>query len=99
MQQFQHEPRQEALGTTCTRESFCLPFGEVFVISYNVGALFNLTHPLNPIRAHDAVVPAGGHALVKTDIAFSPPRNTYVRLASRSGLAATYNIHVAAGKL
>ena len=30
MQQFQHEPQQKALDTICTRESFCLPFGEVF---------------------------------------------------------------------
>jgi len=43
------------------------------------------------------VVPAGGKALVKTDLAVSPPSGTYGRIAPRSGLALKKHIDVGAG--
>nr|WGN96620.1 E4 protein [Lemur mastadenovirus] len=47
--------------------------------------------------AHDAVVPAGGQALVLTDLALLFPAGTYGRLAPRSGLAQRAAVTVDAG--
>mmetsp|Transcript_25499 Transcript_25499/g.41144 ORF Transcript_25499/g.41144 Transcript_25499/m.41144 type:complete len:224 (-) Transcript_25499:35-706(-) len=47
--------------------------------------------------AYDATVPAGGKALVKTDIAVKCPVGTYGRVAPRSGLAWKSHIDVGAG--
>jgi len=47
--------------------------------------------------AKDLVVPAGGKALVLTDLAISMPKGVYGRIAPRSGLAWKYHIDVGAG--
>ena len=47
--------------------------------------------------AYDAVVPARGKAVVKTDLAIAVPENTYARIAPRSGLAVKHFIDVGAG--
>jgi len=47
--------------------------------------------------AHDAVVPASGKAIVKTDLAIAAPAGTYGRVAPRSGLAWKRHIDVGAG--
>lgn len=47
--------------------------------------------------AEDTVVPAGGKALVKTDLSIAIPENTYARIAPRSGLAWKKHIDVGAG--
>ena len=47
--------------------------------------------------AYDAVVPAGGKALIKTDLAVATPTNCYARIAPRSGLALKKFIDVGAG--
>jgi len=44
-----------------------------------------------------AVVPAGGKAIIKTGLSIAIPRNTYARIAPRSGLAAKKMIQVGAG--
>ena len=47
--------------------------------------------------AHDALVPARGKALVRTDLALGLPRGTYGRIAPRSGLAWKHHVDVGAG--
>lgn len=47
--------------------------------------------------AYDAIIPARGKALVKTDIAIAIPEFTYARVAPRSGLAHKHSIDVGAG--
>jgi len=47
--------------------------------------------------AYEYVVPAGGKALVKTDIAIAVPEGHYGRVAPRSGLAVKNFIDVGAG--
>lgn len=47
--------------------------------------------------AYDAVVPARGHVLVKTDLSIDIPWGTYGRIAPRSGLALKHAIDVGAG--
>lgn len=66
-------------------------------------------HALEPVRgseraagmdlrsAYDAVIPARGKALVKTDIQIQVPQGSYGRIAPRSGLAAKNFIDVGAG--
>lgn len=46
---------------------------------------------------YESVVSPHGKALIKTDLAFEMPRNTYGRIAPRSGLALHYFIDVGAG--
>jgi len=47
--------------------------------------------------AEEAVVPAGGKAIVKTGLAIAIPAGTYARIAPRSGLAAKKMINIGAG--
>eukprot|EP00640_Fibrocapsa_japonica_P002706 CAMPEP_0113936880 /NCGR_PEP_ID=MMETSP1339-20121228/3638_1 /TAXON_ID=94617 /ORGANISM="Fibrocapsa japonica" /LENGTH=257 /DNA_ID=CAMNT_0000939449 /DNA_START=196 /DNA_END=969 /DNA_ORIENTATION=+ /assembly_acc=CAM_ASM_000762 len=47
--------------------------------------------------AVDTTVPAGGKALIKTDLSIAIPQNTYARIAPRSGLAWKKHIDVGAG--
>ena len=47
--------------------------------------------------AHDAVVPAKGRLVVPTDISIALPKQTYGRVAPRSGLAVKNFIDVGAG--
>lgn len=47
--------------------------------------------------AHEATVPAGRQALIKTDLSIAIPPNTYARIAPRSGLAVKKMIDVGAG--
>lgn len=47
--------------------------------------------------AYDAIVPAGRQALIKTDLSIAIPRDTYARIAPRSGLAVKKMIDVGAG--
>merc|ERR1712151_948142 len=47
--------------------------------------------------SEEAVIPAGGKAIVKTGLSIATPEGTYARLAPRSGLAAKRMIHVGAG--
>ncbi|KAJ7541479.1 hypothetical protein O6H91_10G061400 [Diphasiastrum complanatum] len=47
--------------------------------------------------AYDAVVPARGKELLKTDLSIAIPEGTYARIASRSGLAWKHSIDVGAG--
>ncbi|GAQ86968.1 dUTPase [Klebsormidium nitens] len=47
--------------------------------------------------AYEAVVPARGQALVKTDLSIAIPDGTYARVAPRSGLANKHSIDVGAG--
>ena len=47
--------------------------------------------------AQDIVIPAGKHALVRTDLGISIPLGTYARIAPRSGLALKHGIAVGAG--
>ncbi|XP_053615702.1 deoxyuridine 5'-triphosphate nucleotidohydrolase [Plodia interpunctella] len=47
--------------------------------------------------AYDAVVPARGKALIKTDLQIELPPNCYGRVAPRSGLALKNSIDVGAG--
>lgn len=47
--------------------------------------------------AYDAVVPARGKALVKTDLAVAVPAGCYARVAPRSGLALKKFIDTGAG--
>lgn len=47
--------------------------------------------------AEDAIVPARGRKLIKTDIAIAIPAGTYARVAPRSGLAYKHGIDVMAG--
>ena len=48
--------------------------------------------------AYDVVVPANGRVLVSSDLQIAAPEGTYVRIASRSGLALHHSIDVG-GKL
>lgn len=57
---------------------------------------FNRFFP-SDCSAYDAVVPARGKALVKTDIQIDVPFGTYGRIAPRSGLAWKNSIDVGAG--
>lgn len=47
--------------------------------------------------AEDTVVPAGGRAVVKTDLSVACPAGTYARIAPRSGLAVKNMIDCGAG--
>ncbi|KAL3701263.1 hypothetical protein R1sor_019285 [Riccia sorocarpa] len=47
--------------------------------------------------AYDAIVPARGKALVKTELSVGIPEGTYGRVAPRSGLALKHSIDVGAG--
>ncbi|KAJ7548406.1 hypothetical protein O6H91_07G010500 [Diphasiastrum complanatum] len=47
--------------------------------------------------AYDALVPARGKELVKTDISITIPAGTYARIAPRSGLAWKHSIDIGAG--
>lgn len=47
--------------------------------------------------AEPKTIPAGGRALVKTQLAIACPPGTYARIAPRSGLAYKYGIDVGAG--
>jgi len=47
--------------------------------------------------AHAVSVPARGKAIVKTGLSVAIPKDTYARIAPRSGLAAKRMIHVGAG--
>jgi dUTP pyrophosphatase len=47
--------------------------------------------------AVDLVIPAGGRALVKTDLSIACPAGTYARIAPRSGLALKKGIDTGAG--
>ncbi len=47
--------------------------------------------------AYNYVVPARGKALIKTDIQIQLPRNTYGRIAPRSGLASIHHIDIGGG--
>ena len=47
--------------------------------------------------AYDLVVPAGGKAIAKTDLAMNIPTTCYGRIAPRSGLAWKKHIDVGAG--
>jgi len=47
--------------------------------------------------AYDIVIPAGGKGIVKTDLAIAIPKNTYARIAPRSGLAVKKFIDTGAG--
>lgn len=47
--------------------------------------------------AEDAIVPAHGSCLIKTDLQLEIPTNGYGRIAPRSGLAVTHFIDVGAG--
>mmetsp|Transcript_58520 Transcript_58520/g.104052 ORF Transcript_58520/g.104052 Transcript_58520/m.104052 type:complete len:366 (+) Transcript_58520:136-1233(+) len=47
--------------------------------------------------AMEVVVPAGGKAIIKTGLSIAIPRNTYARIAPRSGLAVKKMIQVGAG--
>jgi dUTP pyrophosphatase len=47
--------------------------------------------------AVDLVIPAGGRALVKTDLSIACPAGTYARIAPRSGLALEKGIDTGAG--
>lgn len=47
--------------------------------------------------AEELVIPAGGRAVVKTDLAIAVPPGTYGRVAPRSGLAVKHGIDVGAG--
>jgi dUTP pyrophosphatase len=47
--------------------------------------------------AEAKTIPAGGRALVPTDLAIACPPGTYARVAPRSGLAYKYGIDVGAG--
>lgn len=47
--------------------------------------------------AHNAVVPARGRALIKTDLAIAIPLGTYGRVAPRSGLTYKNGLDVGAG--
>ncbi|GBG32098.1 Deoxyuridine 5'-triphosphate nucleotidohydrolase [Hondaea fermentalgiana] len=52
---------------------------------------------LDLYAAHDAVIPAAGKGLVKTDLAMQVPLGTYGRVAPRSGLAWKKHVDVGAG--
>lgn len=52
---------------------------------------------LDLAAAYDAVVPAGGKALVKTDLCIAVPEGCYARVAPRSGLALKKFIDTGAG--
>lgn len=47
--------------------------------------------------AYQAIVPARGKALVKTELSIAIPEGTYARIAPRSGLAWKHSIDVGAG--
>ena len=47
--------------------------------------------------AHNIEIPVGHRKLIKTDLQFSLPENTYGRIAPRSGLAYNNGIHTMAG--
>ena len=47
--------------------------------------------------AYEYTIPAGGQALVKTDLQIAMPPGCYGRIASRSSLAHLYSVHVGAG--
>lgn len=47
--------------------------------------------------AQNCLIPAGGKALVNTDIQVKVPQGTYGRIAPRSGLAWKHQLAVAAG--
>jgi dUTP pyrophosphatase len=47
--------------------------------------------------AYDAVIPASGNVLIKTDIAVQLPQGCYGRIAPRSGLALHHQIDVGGG--
>lgn len=47
--------------------------------------------------AYNYIVPANGKCLIKTDLSFKLPENTYGRIAPRSGLALNRFIDVGAG--
>ena len=47
--------------------------------------------------SEDRTIPAGGRALVPTDISIACPQGTYARIAPRSGLAYKHGIDVGAG--
>lgn len=47
--------------------------------------------------AHDAVIPAQGKTLVKTDLSIAVPEGCYGRVAPRSGLALKHHLDVGAG--
>ncbi|CAM6087956.1 unnamed protein product [Calypogeia fissa] len=47
--------------------------------------------------AYEAIVPARGKALVKTELSIAIPEGTYARIAPRSGLAWKHSIDVGAG--
>lgn len=49
------------------------------------------------VSVEDICVPARGRCLVKTGIAVAIPRNTYARIAPRSGLALKNGLDVGAG--
>jgi dUTP pyrophosphatase len=47
--------------------------------------------------AYDTIVPSHGVQIVKTDLSISIPKNTYARIAPRSGLAVNNFIDTGAG--
>ena len=47
--------------------------------------------------AYEYTIPAGGQALVKTDLQIAMPPGCYGRIASRSSLAHLHSVHVGAG--
>jgi dUTP pyrophosphatase len=51
----------------------------------------------HPGSAEPKTVPAGGKALVDTQLSIAVPLGTYGRVAPRSGLAAKHSIHTGAG--
>jgi dUTP pyrophosphatase len=51
----------------------------------------------DPHSAEGKTVPAGGKALIDTQLSIAVPLGTYGRVAPRSGLAAKHSIHTGAG--
>jgi dUTP pyrophosphatase len=56
-----------------------------------------LFHTSRVVSKNIAVIPARGKGLVKTDLSIAIPKDTYARVAPRSGLAWKHFIDVGAG--